>query len=287
VFRARAGPYDEYLFRDRHVLPRGSPRRRPARGSRRHARRQDSTACRTTRLTTAVAWLGAFAYTLQIYYDFSGYSDMAIGIGRMMGFEFSAELQSAVPGPKNITEFWRRWHIDALSRWFRDYVYIPLGGNRRGPGPHLTSNLVVVFFLCGLWHGAAYQFVVWGPLPRRSPHHRAHHDGALSFRAPRAWQRKAIAFLLVLIGWVFFRAATLSDAVHFPIRDGRPRFAPATTFLSARPFYLTGDKIAFLLAGAVIAVFSIRNASHGFRPKMSVQSCCAGAVFDLLSSLTR
>src|SRR6185503_489514 len=112
-----------------------------------------------TDLTTSVAWAGTIFYTLQIYFDFSAYSDMAIGLGRMFGFRFLENFDYPYVA-SSITEFWRRWHI-SLSRWFRDYLYVPLGGNRRGR-TRTYVNLVVVFFLCGVWHGAAWTFVVWG-----------------------------------------------------------------------------------------------------------------------------
>ena len=102
------------------------------------------------------AWAGSIAYTLQIYFDFSGYSDMAIGLGRMFGFHFCENFNLPYVS-KSITEFWRRWHI-SLSSWFRDYVYIPLGGNRR----FVYRNLIIVFFLTGMWHGAAWNFIAWG-----------------------------------------------------------------------------------------------------------------------------
>src|SRR6185437_3614452 len=110
-------------------------------------------------LSTAVAWTGVVCYTLQIYYDFSGYSDMAIGLGRLLGFDFPENFNQPYRSA-SITEFWRRWHM-TLSRWFRDYVYIPLGGNRRGPA-RTYVNLWIVFALCGLWHGAGLNFLVWG-----------------------------------------------------------------------------------------------------------------------------
>lgn len=106
--------------------------------------------------TVAVAWLGSIAYTLQIYYDFSGYSDMAIGLGRMFGFHFNENFHYPYIS-KSILEFWRRWHI-SLSTWFRDYLYIPLGGNQR----RVYFNLAIVFLLTGIWHGASWNFVVWG-----------------------------------------------------------------------------------------------------------------------------
>ncbi len=110
-------------------------------------------------LTVAGAWLGALAFSLQIYFDFSGYSDMAIGLGRMLGFEFLENFNYPYISA-SVTEFWRRWHI-SLGTWFRDYVYIPLGGNRRGL-PRQLLNLVVVWGLTGLWHGASWTFLLWG-----------------------------------------------------------------------------------------------------------------------------
>ena len=110
-------------------------------------------------LTAAHAWLGVVCYTLQIYFDFSGYSDMAIGLGAMFGFRFPENFRWPYIA-QTVQEFWRRWHI-SLSTWFRDYLYVPLGGNRvRRHGPYV--NLVTVFFLCGLWHGASWNFVIWG-----------------------------------------------------------------------------------------------------------------------------
>ncbi len=160
-------------------------------------------------MTTASAWLGVTAYTLQIYFDFSGYSDMAIGLGRMFGFrlpENFARPYSAV----SITDFWRRWHM-SLSRWFRDYLYIPLGGNRGGPAK-TYRNLAIVFLLTGFWHGAAWTFVVWGAyhgalliVEKRTGIARVDRD-----RMP--WWWRARTFLLVMVGWVFFRSADMSQA---------------------------------------------------------------------------
>ena len=113
----------------------------------------------TGELTTATAWLGAFAFTLHIYFDFSGYSDMAIGLGRMFGFHFLENFDHPYMS-KSITEFWRRWHI-SLGSWFREYVYIPLGGNRHGLAKQIR-NLLIVWMLTGLWHGASWIFVAWG-----------------------------------------------------------------------------------------------------------------------------
>ena len=109
--------------------------------------------------TVAAAWLGIIMYTFQIYFDFSGYSDMAIGLGKMMGFSFRENFYYPYMA-NSVTDFWRRWHI-SLSTWFREYVYIPLGGNRRGRGRQIF-NLLAVWFLTGLWHGASWNFVAWG-----------------------------------------------------------------------------------------------------------------------------
>ena len=109
--------------------------------------------------SVSAAWLGAAAFTLQLYFDFSAYSDMAIGMGRMMGFTFPENFRYPLSAV-SVTDFWRRWHI-SLSSWFKDYVYIPLGGNRAGVGKHLR-NMLIVWFLTGLWHGAAWNFVLWG-----------------------------------------------------------------------------------------------------------------------------
>jgi alginate O-acetyltransferase complex protein AlgI len=160
-------------------------------------------------LTTGLAWLGVVCYTLQLYFDFSGYSDMAIGLGRMFGFHFSENFNYPYTS-RSITEFWRRWHI-SLSTWFRDYLYIPLGGNR-GSAARTYFNLAVVFFLCGLWHGASWNFIVWGLfhgmllIVERL---------GLSGLLARAWAplRHLYLVLLIMIGWVFFRAPTLSESV--------------------------------------------------------------------------
>ncbi len=162
-------------------------------------------------LGAGLAWLGALCYTLQIYFDFSGYSDMAIGLGRMFGFRLPENFNYPYIA-RSAREFWRRWHI-SLSSWFRDYLYIPLGGNRRSPG-RTYLNLLVVFFLCGLWHGASWNFVVWGlfhgfflALERTSLAKTA----AVS---PRILKH-AYALLVVVVGWVIFRAETLGGAASF------------------------------------------------------------------------
>jgi len=162
-------------------------------------------------LTGPLAWFGILCYSLQIYFDFSGYSDMAVGLGKMFGFEFLENFNFPYVA-QSIKDFWRRWHI-SLSTWFRDYLYIPLGGNRCSEWRnHL--NLLIVFFLCGLWHGASWTFVVWGlyhgaflVLERTS-------FGGLLAGLPRLL-RHGYALLVVAVGWVLFRADTFPAAVAF------------------------------------------------------------------------
>ncbi len=161
----------------------------------------------TSELTTAVAWLGLAAYSLQIYFDFSGYSDMAIGLGKMFGFQFLENFNYPYIS-RSVQEFWRRWHI-SLSNWFRDYLYIPLGGNRKGKS-RTYFNLVIVFILCGFWHGAAWTFLIWGLLHgfflilERSP------AGKYLSQLPDTI-RLIYTLLMVNVAWVFFRA---DDATH-------------------------------------------------------------------------
>ncbi len=158
-----------------------------------------------------VAWLGVVCYALQIYFDFSGYSDMAIGLGHMFGFRFLENFLHPYVA-RSVTEFWRRWHV-SLSTWFRDYLYIPLGGNRRGP-TRTYVNLVVVFFLCGLWHGASWTFVVWGLFHGLFLVLERAGLGTWLGRRP-AWLRHAYLLLVVLVGWVFFRAEDFDHALGY------------------------------------------------------------------------
>jgi len=162
-------------------------------------------------LTAGVAWLGIVCYTLQIYFDFSGYSDMAIGLMRMLGFRVLENFNYPYIS-QSIREFWRRWHI-SLSNFFRDYLYIPLGGNRRGT-LRAYINLAIVFLLCGLWHGANWTFVVWGTW--HGVFLIAEHAG-LGDALDRAWRplRHAYALAAVVGGWVLFRCDTLAHAGAF------------------------------------------------------------------------
>jgi len=162
-------------------------------------------------LTTALAWLGAAAYTGQIYFDFSGYSDMAIGLGRMFGFHFLENFNYPYLS-QSVTEFWRRWHI-SLSTWFRDYLYIPLGGNRCAHWKHIR-NILVVWALTGLWHGAAWNFLCWGLYFGLLLLGEKYGWGRILERAPAAL-RHLYAMVLIVVSWVLFRAETLDYAVRF------------------------------------------------------------------------
>ena len=162
-------------------------------------------------LSAGTAWVGAIAYTFQIYFDFSAYSDMAIGLGRMFGFHFLENFNYPYIAA-SVTEFWRRWHI-SLSSWFRDYVYIPLGGSRRGTAAQIR-NLTVVWLLTGLWHGASWNFVAWGAWFCLLLIGEKFLWRGLLERTPRPL-RHVYAMLAVVISWVFFRAPTLSAAAAY------------------------------------------------------------------------
>lgn len=158
------------------------------------------------------AWGGAASYAFQIYFDFSGYSDMAVGLGLMLGFGFPKNFDSPYRSA-SITEFWRRWHI-SLSTWLRDYLYLPLGGNRKGPG-RTYVNLIVVMLLGGLWHGAAWNFLAWGGIHgsllaiERWYGKRPFYD-----RLPRSL-KTAVTFVILLLTWVLFRADSLREAIAY------------------------------------------------------------------------
>ncbi|MDU5109154.1 MAG: MBOAT family O-acyltransferase [Clostridium sp.] len=161
-------------------------------------------------IDTPTAWIGAICYTFQIYYDFSGYSDMAIGLGHMFGFRFMENFNYPYIS-KSVTEFWRRWHI-SLSTWFREYLYIPLGGNRKG---NVYVNLFIVFLVTGIWHGASWTFILWG----------IWHGIFIVIERiinKKNWYinipstiKYLVTMFIVIIGWVVFRADSLSQAVGY------------------------------------------------------------------------
>ena len=163
-------------------------------------------------LTALTAWVGVTAYTLQIYFDFSGYSDMAIGLARMFGFRFPENFNRPYSSV-SITDFWRRWHM-TLSAWFRDYLYIPLGGDRVSK-PRVYLNLLIVFMATGVWHGASWTFILWGA------YHGAflliERISGLRYLDDEAWQwpRRIATLLIVMMGWVLFRSESLAQAGLF------------------------------------------------------------------------
>jgi alginate O-acetyltransferase complex protein AlgI len=196
-------------------------------------------------LTTSVAWLGVLCYTFQIYFDFSGYSDMAIGLGLMFGFRFLENFNYPYIS-QSVTEFWRRWHI-SLSTWFRDYLYIPLGGNRVPPW-RVYVNLITVFFLCGLWHGASLNFIIWG----------LYHGTFLVLERMRlsrwlasSWApvRHIYVLLMVMVGWVFFRAASLPDAWSF--LQAMTGHSTASSLEQPLALYLDSGVLLALIVGIV------------------------------------
>jgi alginate O-acetyltransferase complex protein AlgI len=234
-------------------------------------------------LTAGLCWLGIVCYTLQIYFDFSGYSDMALGLASMFGFRFPENFQYPYVA-RSVTEFWRRWHI-SLSSWFRDYLYIPLGGNRHGR-VRTYGNLVLVFYLCGLWHGASWAFIVWGlfhgtflVLERMG----------LGRWLERQWTplRSAYVLLLVMVGWVFFRAPTLEYALYY--LQGLAGLGSGSGAVFFPALYLNAEVHLALLAGVAGSLpwlpsvaeltarlgtrgrlASVWHAAHAFAPVLAV-----------------
>jgi len=200
-----------------------------------------------TLLTQPLAWIGVIAYSFQIYFDFSGYSDMAIGIGRMIGFKFPENFNNPYIS-QSITEFWRRWHI-TLSTWMRDYLYIPLGGNRVKTKYRLYINLSIVFLISGFWHGAQWNFIIWGGFH------------GLFLILDRIFLLKLLkrigkypsillTYLIVLIGWVIFRAENMEMVLLF--------FKKMFLFNAGTQNYGFDNKFLFILA--ISALFSFLTA---------------------------
>ncbi|MDF2592392.1 MAG: algI [Clostridia bacterium] len=199
-------------------------------------------AVQTSEYSVLLSWIGVLAYTAQIYFDFSGYSDMAIGLGRMFGFEFLENFNYPYIS-KSITEFWRRWHI-SLSTWFRDYVYISMGGNRVSQGK-LIRNILLVWLLTGFWHGAAWNFIAWGL-----------YFGLLLLlekfvigkHIQKLWQplQHLYALLFIVLGWVLFRSESLSYAWNYYISmfglAGQPLIS------SQALYYIVEYKFEFMIA---------------------------------------
>ena len=172
---------------------------------------EEISAVSASNLSVLMAWLGCISYAFQIYFDFSGYSDMAIGLGRMFGFEFKKNFDYPYIS-RSITEFWRRWHI-SLSSWFREYVYIPLGGNQCTISKNIV-NLLIVWALTGMWHGAAWNFIVWGIYYGVILIMEKYVWGAVVDSLPKV-VRRIYTMVLILIGWVFFFSPSLGYALRY------------------------------------------------------------------------
>ncbi len=197
-----------------------------------------------SKMSVATAWIGILGYTFQIYFDFSGYSDMAIGLGRMFGFRFKENFNYPYIS-KSITDFWRRWHI-SLSSWFRDYLYIPLGGNRVPVKRHIL-NLLIVWSLTGLWHGANWNFVAWGTYFGILLILEKYVIGKYIERWPN-WLKHVYAMLVVIISWVFFSITDTVQMLHYlatMLGLGGTGFANMTTV------YYLRTSLVLLVAAAV------------------------------------
>ena len=210
-------------------------------------------------MSTQEAWMGIIAYTFQIYFDFSGYSDMAIGLGKMFGFQINENFNHPYIA-SSIKDFWRRWHI-SLSSWFKEYLYIPLGGNREGT-LKTYRNLMIVFFMTGLWHGASWNFVVWGlwhglfiVLERMLPIEKF-----LRWRLVQS----AYTMLVVICGWVFFRAETLSGAVTYLHRMFVPCHTEVQTTLWSKEFEIV-LVLAVLSCGVMNGLFRRLPVAEGLK----------------------
>ena len=225
-------------------------------------------------ISTPVAWLGIVAYSLHIYFDFSGYSDMAIGLGRMFGFKILENFNFPYIAT-SIKDFWRRWHI-SLSTWFRDYVYIPLGGNRRGPY-RMYLNLLVVFLLTGFWHGATWSFVVWGVFHGLFLILEKLGLESLLIRVPKllSW---SYAMLVVMLGWVFFRIEELPDALSYISKlFGGGQYSEARIVA-----YLNYESLTILLLALIFATGVITRRGKNLLPSKLKTSSALNLAFDVV-----
>jgi len=220
-------------------------------------------------LSVSFAWLGAIAYTLQIYFDFSGYSDMAIGLGKMFGFHFPENFNYPYIS-KSTSEFWRRWHI-SLGSWFRDYVYFPLGGSRVESNGRLIFNLFVVWSLTGLWHGASWTFICWGLLyfVSISLEKVMNFEKLGSGKTGAAIAKHVYTMLLVVFGWVLFRSATIAGAVTYlktMLLLNGAQLLDGNTLI-----YLAENKV-FLLLGILFSMPVSKAFSRWYEEKRSTGS---------------
>lgn len=217
-------------------------------------------------LSGELAWIGIIAYTLQIYFDFSGYSDMAIGLGKIIGFDFVENFNYPYIS-KSISEFWRRWHI-SLSSFFRDYVYIPLGGNRKA----IYRNIAIVFLLTGMWHGANYTFILWGlwhglfNIVER-PIVKKYRDKTLNKSALLGFLCRIYTLSVVMIGWVFFRSSNIKNAIDYI----ETMFCAKTTehIVYTPAYYLNRETLLILILGVLGSTPAIKILSTRLKNKIS------------------
>ncbi len=214
-------------------------------------------------LTTLSAWIGAFAYMMQIYYDFSGYSDMAIGLGKIFGFDFLENFNYPYLS-RSIREFWKRWHI-SLGTWFREYVYIPLGGNRKGRLITVV-NLLIVFLLTGLWHGANWTFVVWGLYHGLFQMIERLGFGKLLKKA--GILANLYSLIVVLFGWVLFRADSISYALEYAHHMVAPWKYGFENALFVRPLFLLSVRDILIFAVAVLGAGPVQAITKKLLPRI-------------------
>ncbi|MBA3580936.1 MAG: MBOAT family protein [Gammaproteobacteria bacterium] len=235
-------------------------------------------------MSLSTAWLGIVCYTLQIYFDFSGYSDMAIGLARMFGFHFLENFNYPYIS-RSIQEFWRRWHI-SLSNWFRDYLYIPLGGNKVSAW-RVYVNLWIVFLLCGFWHGASWNFVIWGAL--HGCYLIIERLGLIKL-LDKLWTPlpQIYVMLLVMIGWVFFKADDLPHAIDYLSAmfiggNGMPSYV-ASRYLDTKAILMLGCGViaATPLASNFFYKFS-EYAQRGSLTYLAYPMFCFARVFLLIA----
>ncbi len=230
----------------------------------------------TASISVVTSWIGIICYTLQIYFDFSGYSDMAVGLGKMLGFDFVQNFNFPYRAT-SVTDFWRRWHI-SLSSWFRDYVYIPLGGNRKGTA-RTVFNILVVWSLTGLWHGAAWNFIAWGAFYGILLIAEKYVFARVIEKLP-SFVRYAVTMFIVMIGWVFFSGENLSSAVSY-LKSMFGLYGNSFTDSTAE--YLLSENI-FSLAIMILCatgVFAALPRIKNFRFNIAVMSVAYTAIFIL------
>lgn len=230
----------------------------------------------TSSISVVTSWIGIICYTLQIYFDFSGYSDMAVGLGKMLGFDFVQNFNFPYKAT-SITDFWRRWHI-SLSSWFRDYVYIPLGGNRKGTA-RTVFNILVVWSLTGLWHGAAWNFIAWGAFYGILLIAEKYVFARVIEKLP-VFIRYAVTMVTVMIGWVFFSSENLTSAVSY-LKSMFGFYGNSFTDSTAK--YLLSENI-FSLAVMILCatgVFAALPRIKNFRFNIAAMSVGYTAIFIL------